>query len=161
MRMKTMKWMLSLLVIAGGLAAGLNACKSDESPALALISITAGSVDLNGATSAVGVPVNATIVATFNVAVDQATANTALTLKRSFDDATVPVSITVNGAEVTIDPTDDYYGGALYLLNVDASLKSTDGKTLLNSFERSFTTIGSFEVPGQLPSGHLKTTRMM
>jgi len=148
--MRTIKWMLSLLLVAGGFATVLNSCKEDEPPALALVSITAGGVDLNGATSGTAVPVNASIVATFNVAVDQATASTAISLLRNFDAATVATTITVNGAEVTIDPTDDYYGGALYLLNVDKSLTSTDGKPLATSFERSFSTIGTFEVPGAI-----------
>lgn len=148
--MKTMKWMLSLLLVAGGLATVLNGCKDDEPPALALVSITAGGVDLNGASAGTGVPVNANIVATFNVAVDQAAASTALTLLRKFDNVTVPVTVTVSGAVVTIDPADDYYGGALYLLNVDASLKSTNGKALTTPMERSFSTIGTFEVPGAI-----------
>ena len=150
MSMRTIKWMLSLLLVAGGLATVLNGCKEDEPPALALVSMTAGGVDLNGATSGTQVPVGASIVATFNVAVDQASAASAFTLNRNFDNAVVATTVTVNGAEVTIDPTDEYYGGALYLLDVAASLQSTDGKTLVTPFERSFSTIGTFEVPGAI-----------
>lgn len=51
----------------------LSSCKKDPEP-LALESIMAGTIDLNGATSPSNVPVNPTIVATFNVDVDPATA---------------------------------------------------------------------------------------
>lgn len=144
--MKTIKWMLSLLVVAGGLAI-FQGCGEDEKPALALTAITAGGVDLNGATSATGVPVNASIVATFNVAVNEATTS-AITLTRQYDGTVVPVTITVNGAEVTIDPNDDFGTGTLFLLNIDKSLASTDGQGMTNSTERNFTTVGTFAVAG-------------
>ena len=148
--MRTIKWMLSLLLVAGGFATVLNSCKEDEPPALALVSISAGGVDLNGATSATGVPANASIVATFNVAVDQATASTALSLVRDFDDVTIPATVTVSGAEVTIDPTTDFSSGTLVILNMDKSLASTEGKTLATNTERTFTTAGTFSVPGAI-----------
>jgi hypothetical protein len=147
MSMKTIKWMLSLLVVAGGFATLLNGCSEDEKPALALTAITAGGVDLNGATSATGVPVNAAIVATFNVAVDPASTS-AITLTRQYDNAVVPTTITVTGSEVTIDPNDDFGTGTLFLLNVDKSLASTDGMGMANSLERNFTTVGTFAVAG-------------
>lgn len=144
--MKTMKWMLSLLVMAGVVAI-FQGCGEDEKPALALTAITAGGVDLNGATSATGVSTNASIVATFNVAVNQATTS-AITLTRQYDDTVVPATITVNGAEVTIDPNEDFGTGTLFLLNIDKSLASTDGQGMTNSTERNFTTVGTFAVPG-------------
>jgi len=150
MRMKTIKWMLSLLLVAGGLTIMLNGCKDDEPPTLALVSIKAGDVDLNGASSATGVAASATIVATFNVAVDQAAATSAITLIRDFDDAIIPTTITVNGAEVTIDPNADFSSGTLFIVNMDASLKSTEGKGLSVSTERTFTTAGTFSVPGAI-----------
>jgi hypothetical protein len=148
--MKTIKWMLSLLLVAGGLTIMLNGCKDDEPPTLALVSIKAGDVDLNGASSATGVAASATIVATFNVAVDQAAATSAITLIRDFDDAIIPTTITVNGAEVTIDPNADFSSGTLFIVNMDASLKSTEGKGLSVSTERTFTTAGTFSVPGAI-----------
>lgn len=148
--MRTIKWMLSLLLVAGGLATVLNGCKEDEPPALALVEATAGSIDLNGATSATGVPVNESIVLKFNVPVDQTSASSAITLLRNFDATMVATTITVSGAEVTINPADDFYGGALYVLTLDGSLTSTDGKTMATPLERSFTTVGSFEVPGAI-----------
>jgi hypothetical protein len=146
--MRTIKWMLSLLLVAGGLATVLNGCKEDEPPALALISITADGVDLNGATSATGVKVGSTIVATFNVAVDEASANSAITLVRDYDDASFASTVSVNGAEVTINPTTDFSTGTLFILSFNAGLKSTEGKTLTTPIERNFTSEGTFAVPG-------------
>jgi hypothetical protein len=148
--MKTIKWMLSLLLVAGGLTTVLNGCKDDEPPALALVGVSAGSVDLNGAASATNVPVAENIVLKFNVPVDQTSAAAAITLKRNFDAVIVATTITTSGSEVTINPADDFYGGALYVVTLDGSLKSTDGKTMATALERSFTTIGSFEVPGAI-----------
>lgn len=145
--MKTIKLLLSLLLVAGGLATVLNGCGEDEKPALALTAITAGGVDLNGATSATGIPVNSSIVATFNVAVDQASTS-AITLTRQYDGVVVPTTISVNGAEVTIDPNADFGTGTLFILNIDKSLLSTDGKGMANSTERNFTTVGTFAVAG-------------
>lgn len=149
--MKTVKWMLSLLLVAGGVATVLNSCKDDSPPpALALVSIKAGDIDLNGATSATDVVVGADIVATFNVAVDAATATSAFTLTRNFDATVVTTAVSVSGAVVTINPTDDFYSGASYTLAISTSLKSTSGKPMASSLERSFTTAGTFEVPGAI-----------
>jgi Bacterial Ig-like domain len=145
--MKTIKLFLSVMLVAGGLATVLNGCGEDEKPALALTAMTAGGVDLNGATSATGVAVNATIVATFNVAVDLASTS-AITLTRQYDGVVVPTTITVSGAEVTIDPSADFGTGTLFILNIDKSLRSTDGQGMSNSTERNFTTLGTFAVDG-------------
>jgi hypothetical protein len=147
MSMKMIKLFLSVMLVAGIFATVLNGCGEDEKPALALTAITAGGIDLNGATSAVGVPVGSSITATFNVAVNQATTS-AITLTRQYDGVVVPTTITVNGAEVTIDPNADFGTGTLYVLNLDKSLSSTDGKGLANNTERNFTTEGTFAVAG-------------
>jgi hypothetical protein len=145
--MKMIKLFLSVMLVAGIFATVLNGCGEDEKPALALTAITAGGIDLNGATSAVGVPVGSSITATFNVAVNQATTS-AITLTRQYDGVVVPTTITVNGAEVTIDPNADFGTGTLFVLNFDKSLSSTDGKGLANNTERNFTTEGTFAVAG-------------
>jgi len=144
--MKTMKWFLSLMVVAAGLAI-LQSCGEDEKPALALTTLKAGDIDLNGAASATGVLVGSNIVATFNVAVDQATTS-AITLTRQYDNAVVPVTVTVNGAEVTIDPNDDFGTGTLFVLKFDLALASTDGKPMASAVERNFTSEGTFAVAG-------------
>lgn len=145
--MKTMKWMLSLLAVVV-LTATLNSCKEDEPPALSLVTLTADGVDLNGATSATGISVDASIVATFNVAVDQTSAAAGITLTRQFDAAAVPVTVTVSGAEVTINPNGDFSTGTLFILNIAPTVLSTEGKGLSTAVERNFSSEGTFAVPG-------------
>lgn len=145
--MKTIKWILGLMVVLG-IATTFNSCKEDEPPALVLISIEADGVDLNAATSATGVDVGATIVATFNVPVDPASASSAITLVRDFDVANFDATVTVNGAEVTITPATDFSTGTLFILTFNTGLKSAEGKTLTEAIERNFTSEGTFAVPG-------------
>ncbi len=81
-------WLFSLM---------LTSCKKDREP-LALESLMAGTIDLNGATSPSNVPVNPTIVATFNVNVDPATATAAnITMLQDYDDANIALTITTSG----------------------------------------------------------------
>lgn len=144
--MKTIKWMLSLLAVVV-LTATLNSCKEDEPPALSLVTLTADGADLNGATSATGISVDASIVATFNVAVDEASAS-GITLTRQFDNAVVPTTITVRGSEVTINPDADFSTGTLFILSIASTVSSTEGKGLSAAVERNFTSEGTFAVPG-------------
>ena len=69
---KNVKWigaMATVVVIATMLV--LESCTKDETPPeLTLVSLMAGSIDLNGASSATGVPVTTTIVATFSTTLD-------------------------------------------------------------------------------------------
>ncbi|MCK6618701.1 MAG: Ig-like domain-containing protein [Cyclobacteriaceae bacterium] len=145
--MKNVKWMLSTLLVAVVMATVFVGCNDDEPPALALVSLTAGDIDLNGATSATGVPVGATIVATFNVPVDETTTS-AITLVRQFDSQNFDATITVDGNEVTINPNADFSTGTLFILTFGAGLKSAEGKTLTSAIERNFTSEGTFAVPG-------------
>ncbi|MFN8689766.1 MAG: Ig-like domain-containing protein, partial [Cyclobacteriaceae bacterium] len=148
--MKKAKWMMGLAGLAASvlmLVTVFTGCNDDEPPALTLVSLTANGVDLNGATSATGIRVTSDILATFNVAVDQASTS-AITLVRQFDSQNVPVTITVNGNQVTIAPNSDFGTGSLFILNFGAGLKSTEGKTLTAAIERNFTSEGTFAVPG-------------
>src|SRR5665647_2669009 len=83
--MKRKHLYFSLLFVAVVFSLILNSCKKDPVP-LALKSLMAGAIDLNGATSPSNVPVNPTIVATFNVEVDPLTATTAnITMVQDYD----------------------------------------------------------------------------
>jgi hypothetical protein len=138
---------LLMAAMVGGLTT-FYACSDDEgSSSFTLTSLEAGAIDLNGATAAVDVPVNAVIVATFSKDVDETTTD-AISLTRDFDDEDVPLTISVDGNEVTITPTDDLSGGAQFVLDV-AGLESTDGKAL-TALSRSFTTAGFFVPEDQI-----------
>lgn len=146
--MKKVKLLISTLAVAAIMATVLWSCGGDdEPPALALVSLTAEGIDLNGATSATGVPVGANIVATFNVDVDS-TSVSAITLVRQVDGQNISVNITVDGPEVTINPNSDFGTGTLFILTFGTGLKSTAGKTLTSAIERNFTTEGTFAAPG-------------
>jgi hypothetical protein len=146
--MKKVKWMLSALLATGLMVTVFMGCDEDEPPALTLVSLEADGIDLNAATSAVGVPVGATITAEFNVAVDAASASSAISLVRDFDDAAFPAAISVSGNTVTINPNDDFSTGTLFILTFGSGLKSTEDKALSTPIERNFTSEGTFAVPG-------------
>lgn len=146
--MKKVKWMMSVLAVAAVLATAMVGCNDDEPPALALVSLTANGIDLNAATSATGIPVGANIVATFNVAVDAATANSAISLVRDYDESEFPVTVTVSGTTVTINPNSDFSTGSLFILKFGAGLSSSEGKVLTSAIERNFTTEGQFVPAG-------------
>jgi len=127
----------------------LSSCKKDPEP-LALESLMAGTIDLNGATSPSNVPVNPTIVATFNVDVDPATATTSnITMVQDYDDAPVPVTITVAGNTITVVPQASLGTGALYQLSFGAGLMSTDALAI-TPLQRTFTTEGTFAPAGAI-----------
>ena len=140
----TFKILAMLAVLATMIT--FSACDKDDDggpTTFTLSSLTSGSADLNAATSAVDVPVDAAIVATFNTDVDASTATESnITLKRGFDEQPADIDVTVSGNTVTITPAADLSGGALYILNI-GEVKSTGGLTF-TPIERSFTTGGTF-----------------
>jgi hypothetical protein len=145
--MKTKNAISSLLFIAVALLLMLTGCKKDPEP-LALVSLMAGTIDLNGATSPSNVPVSPTIVATFNVDVDPATATTSnITMVQDYDDAPVTLTITTTGNTITIVPQASLGTGALYQLSFGAGLKSIDALAI-TPFQRTFTTEGTFAPAG-------------
>lgn len=136
-----------MLLFAAAFSLMLTSCKKDPDP-LALSSLMAGTIDLNGATSPSNVPVNPTIVATFNVSVDPATANaTNITMVQDYDDAAIALTITVSGKTVTIVPQANLGTGTLYQLSFGAGLKSVDNLAI-TPLQRTFTTEGSFAPAG-------------
>jgi len=148
--MKRKHAIFSLLLGALLISAVTNSCKEDEPLPLALESIVAGTIDLNGATSPTNVPVNPTITATFNVPVDPATATAAnITMVQDYDAASITIDIMIADKVITITPTADLGTGTLYQLNFSAGLKSTDGLAL-TPLQRSFTTEGTFASAGAI-----------
>ncbi len=145
--MKTKHLLTSLFLFAAAFSLMLTSCKKDPEP-LALASLTAGTIDLNGATSPSNVPVNPTIVATFNVEVDPATANaTNITMIQDYDDAPIALTITASGKNITIVPQANLGTGTLYQLSFGAGLKSVDALAI-TPLQRTFTTEGFFAPSG-------------
>lgn len=145
--MKEKRYLTSLLVLVASFTLVLTSCKKDPEP-LALASLMAGTIDLNGATSPNNVPVNPSIVATFNVEVDPATANaTNITMVQDYDDASIALTITVSGKSITIVPQANLGTGTLYQLSFGAGLKSVDALAI-TPLQRTFTTEGFFAPAG-------------
>lgn len=149
--MKKKNVLFSLFLIFAALAITISSCKKDDDPTpLTLLSLTAGSYDLNGATAPIGVSVSPSIVATFSTNVDETTATSSnITLTQEYDDADIVINVSGVGNVVTITTTENLSNGALYQLNFGAGLESTDGLPV-TSFTRSFTTEGSFVPAGQI-----------
>ncbi len=138
-----------MLFVAVAFSLMLSSCKKDPEP-LALESLMAGTINLNGATSPTNVPVNPTIVATFNVDVNPATATAAnITMVQDYDDAAVALTITVSGNTITVVPQTSLGTGALYQLSFGAGLMSTDALPI-TALQRTFTTEGTFAPAGAI-----------
>lgn len=123
-----------------------NGCDDDDDgPTTFTIStLTAGTADLNGATSATEIPVDAVLTATFNTDVEAATASESnITLKRGFDQSSADIDIAVSGKTVTITPVNDLSSGAEYILAIGAGVESTNN-IAFTAAERSFKTAGTF-----------------
>lgn len=125
-------------------------CDDDDEPAaLALSTLTAGTIDLNSATSATDVPVDADITAKFSTDLDVATVTADnIKLVRDYDDANLPITLSASGNTITITPDESLGQGSLYILTFTTGLKSTGGKFLTEPVERNFTTEGTFAPAG-------------
>jgi hypothetical protein len=149
--MKNPKLILSALVAVTLIATVFVSCKKDEEPTdFNLTALTAGGIDLNGASSATGVPADADITATFSNDVDAATANSSnVTLTREFDGSAVAITVSSSGKTITINPDADLFGGSLYTLTLGSGLKSSNGISF-SATTRTFTTGGTFVPEGAI-----------
>ncbi len=146
----TNKSLFTLVLLAiSATALVFNSCKKDEDPKeLTLLTLLAGEVDLNAATSATSVPINPTIVATFSTDIDAATATAAnVKLTQDYDDTEMELSISVSGNTISITPVEELGTGMLYQLLFSGAIQSTEGMAL-TEINRNFTTIGTFAPAG-------------
>lgn len=127
----------------------LASCKKDEGPKdLNVVSIMAGTIDLNGATPPTNVPVNPSITLEFTTRVNPTTATAAnVRLVQLYDNANVPITIAVDGNTLTITPVANLGGGTQHRLTITAGLLSVEDQPL-TELNRTFTTLGTF-----LPAG--------
>ncbi len=138
---------LSVFIMMTAIAL-LDSCKKSSPAPLDLGTLMVDNIDLNAAVAPTNVPVNPTITATFTTEVDETTATASnITLTEDYDNVSIPLTIAVAAKVVTITPTSNLANGALYKLVITSGLKATNGE-MLTSFNRSFTTAGSF-----LPAG--------
>jgi hypothetical protein len=125
----------------------IQGCKKDKT--YELQTLTAGGIDLNGATGATGVDPKVAILATFSEPISASTANsTNITLVRVYDGGTIATTVSVADNVVTIDPTEDLGSGTQYELKVSGAVAFADGKSNVTAFSRTFSTIGTFAPSG-------------
>ncbi len=147
--MKKQHLLLSTILALAVLLIVPTSCKKESNPtAPKLSTLTAGDVDLNGASSPTGVSTNPTIVATFTTNIDPATVTaSSVTMTEDYDNMDIPLNLQVSGKQVTITPQNELGMGALYKLNFTGDIQSTDGLSL-EAFNRTFTTAGTFAPSG-------------
>ncbi|MBL7851025.1 MAG: Ig-like domain-containing protein [Cyclobacteriaceae bacterium] len=126
--MKKAKYLILMALLAVPAGMFLESCSSDDTPgALTIVSLmTDGGIALDEATAATGVPLSASVVATFNKAVNASTA-TAANITLQINGVDVPATITASGAVITIDPTEDMATGTNHTVKISAGLKASDG----------------------------------
>lgn len=147
--MKTTRTLLAWLLAIMISSAGFIACSSKNSPKdLNVVSIMIGTIDLNGATSPTDVPVNPTIVITFNSKINPTTATASnIKLTQKYDETDVAIQISVTDKVLSITPAANLGSGTLYSLNVGAGLLNDDDQPLAST-TRTFTTAGTFSPAG-------------
>jgi len=147
---KSLRSIAVMLCLLATISLTYQSCSDDDdggAKSITLSSLTAGDIDLNGATSPNNVPVDATVVATFSTDVDASTATDAnVKLIRDYDDAEMDIDVTASDRTVTISTVEDLGSGTLYILRING-LQSEGGK-ILADVERNFTTAGAFAPAG-------------
>lgn len=125
-----MKKMRKLSLVMGAILLGgltlFTACNKEEET-FTMESLMAGDIDLAGLTAATDVPEDAIIKAIFSSAVDAATVtkdNFAITLTEG---GAVDYSLSHDGAEVSITPTDSWAGGSQFSIALSSSIMGTNG----------------------------------
>lgn len=146
--MRHLKFLLSFALIAGIIA--FTGCEDDEDPSiitLEAITATGSSLetgdevtkDLNAATAATDVPLDAEIEVTFSKDVDAATVTaSSVTLSGQGD---VALSLNAEGTSVTINPEQNLERGTEYTLTLTSGIVASDGGEF-QTVSRTFTTAG-------------------
>lgn len=116
----------SLCVVV--LAYLLAGCKKDEVGTLSLLQVSVGEVTLPLDGSVVeGLPLDRSITLAFSQPVDQASANTAITLHLDGEPVAVNQTVLSGGTQVVIHPSGPLRGNATYTLMVSDQLQGTGG----------------------------------
>lgn len=146
--MKTLKFSLKLFSVCAIFAILVASCKKETDSSFNFAELTANGINLNGASSATGVPKNAIITAKFSTPVDVTTANaTNIKLKNTFDNSDIALTISATDNVITIDPVSDLGDGSTYELSMSTGLKGTNG-TAFTATTRTFKTGGTFAPSG-------------
>jgi len=120
----------SLAIVAMGAFMVIVSCSSSDNgtttpppaAALTLTSLQANGIDLDGASVAEGISIDAPIIATFSESVDAATA-----IAGNFAIEGVTADVSASGSTVTITPTADLVKGTTHNLSISSAVKSAAG----------------------------------
>lgn len=127
--MKQLRLILRMVLVTGVMAVFLQRCKKDDKapePLKVVSVVTELGVALDGATAATSVPVNASVIVTFDKEIDVSTGN-ASSIAIIANGVNVPSTITVNSTAVTLKPNADMATGTDHTVSVASTLKATDG----------------------------------
>jgi hypothetical protein len=120
--------LLSTVVILGLAILHLESCKEEEPNFLKIVSImTDTGLDLSGA-DVIDVPLNASVIVLFNKPVSEPSVDPG-SIGIMSGDATIPSTLSVQDATVTIKPTSDMAAGTDYKVAIVTNLKAMDGSS--------------------------------
>ncbi|MFT5166755.1 MAG: hypothetical protein ACI8P3_001987 [Saprospiraceae bacterium] len=145
--MKNLKHLMLLLAVA---TIGITSCKKDDVAQNLIISTIEAqgtsfedgadvTLDLNGATTAIGVALNSVITITFEREVDAGTVNSA-NIALSNDAGSVDVTYNTTGAVVTLTPSSEFTRGTTYSFSFSGLLAVDGGE--FSPTTRTFVTEG-------------------
>jgi hypothetical protein len=137
-----------MLMIAALSLTVMQSCDKEPDELLLESMVATGDIDLNAATAPTNVPTIVVITASFNTDIDPATVTSAnVTLTQDYDNADIPVSLSVTDNTVTVTPDEELSSGALYQLTFSSGVTTLEGLAL-TELTRSFTTAGTFAPTG-------------
>lgn len=157
--MKTNRTTMLIVAVFAMMGLLLQSCNNDSGPKdLNIESITVGGADLNAATSPSDVDVDASVEVTFNTDIDPETANgNTIQLIQDYDQAAIPLEISVSGATLTVTPETILGTGTLYEFSITSGLLNTDEQPLAAT-TRTFTTAGTFSPAGLVANWTFENT---
>jgi hypothetical protein len=142
--MKRILVSISTVVILGLAAMHLESCKEEEPNFLRIVSVTTDTgLDLSGS-DAIDVPLNASIIVLFDQAVSAPSVDPG-SIGLMSGDVTIPSTLSVQEATITIKPTSNMAAGTEYKVAIVTNLKATDGASAATD-EIDFTTFGRLNV---------------
>ena len=144
--MKNKKYLLAFTIVMGMMLSFITGCKKDEEPApLKLVSAATNlGVNLYVSTMPTDIPVDASVVLTFDKEINAATA-TAYTTSLKANEINMIGEILVVGATVTLKTLSGLDMGTTYTVSITPALEATDGAPA-TATEFAFKTFGKATV---------------
>lgn len=145
--MKKLKLPATIILITIVVAQFMVNCKKDvaaPSPLKVMSVSTDGGIVLNGATQAIDVPLNSSVIVSFDKTVDTTTTNLSNVVLKA-NGIEIPSTITATGTTVSIKPNVNLKTGTNQTISVESTFKAKDGAgTIAKDF--TFKTFGNTSV---------------